>query len=187
MSKYSRVKEDCLYYGRPIEPLAFYLSSFSDVNHQLQCPLYGVLPTEVRHLVFEYALVDGGAPLPNNDNIFRRQPANSAHIASMDVACTLLQTCKAIYLEAYRLPMLINGMAFFSSDLYSRVSLGVNVCRTRFTELTMACTIRLLIVPLIVQKPQSFASGSGTTCTCKQLDCINARFARLSSYSGNML
>lgn len=111
MSEYSRKKEDCVYYGRPIEPLAFYLPSFSDVDQQKQCPFYGILPKEIRDLIFEYALINNGAPKANNDNPCRRQ-RHLEYVAKVDVACTLLQTCKAIYLETYRLPMLINGKLF---------------------------------------------------------------------------
>lgn len=109
MSTHSRVKEDCAFFGRPIEPLAFYLAPFSDANQQKQSPLYGILPKEIRDLVFEYALADDGIPAPDSDNVFRRERGVATAIAPIDIACALLRTCKAVYLETYRLPMLLNG------------------------------------------------------------------------------
>jgi hypothetical protein len=98
-----------VFYGRPIEPLAFYLPPYSEVQQQKQSPLYNVLPTEIRHLVWEFALADDGAPSPNSDNMFRRVYGSEADAAKVDSACALLETCKAVYLETYRLPMILNG------------------------------------------------------------------------------
>ncbi|KAJ4360714.1 uncharacterized protein N0V89_001281 [Didymosphaeria variabile] len=105
--------EECSLYGRPIEPLAFYLPAFSEVEQQKQSPLYRI-PKEIRDLIFEYALTDDGAPSPNSDNVFRRSA--KGEISEVDSACSLLQTCKAVYLEAYRLPMQLNGTLLFSRD-----------------------------------------------------------------------
>lgn len=109
MLECNKSQEECCFYGRPIEPLAFYLPPFSDVEQQNQCPLYSVLPKEIRDLVWEYALADDGAPSPDCDNVFRRERGTEANVAKVDVAHALLQTCKAVYLETYRLPMLLNG------------------------------------------------------------------------------
>ena len=43
--------ESCEFFGRPIEPLAFYLPPYSEVQQQKQSPLYGVLPKEVRNMI----------------------------------------------------------------------------------------------------------------------------------------
>ena len=104
-----RGPEGCRCFGRPIEPLAFYLPPYSEVQQQLQSPLYGVLPIEVRNLVFEFALADDNAIVADKDNIFRRQFGSDADIPTPGIAHALLQTCKAIYLEAYCLPMQLNG------------------------------------------------------------------------------
>ena len=98
--------EDCRFYGRPVEPLAFYLPSFPNINQQKQSRLY-IIPKEIRDLIFEYAFVDDGAPSFNCDNEFRRSTTGT--IPRVKCGCTLLQTCKAVYLEAYRLPFLLNG------------------------------------------------------------------------------
>lgn len=104
-----RGPERCCFYGRPIEPLAFYLPPYSELQQQNQCPLYGVLPNEIRVLIFEFALADDGALTAGCDNVFRRECGTDADVAKTDVACALLQTCKAVYVEAYRLPMQLNG------------------------------------------------------------------------------
>lgn len=104
-----RGPEGCCFYGRPIEPLAFYLPPYSEVGQQVQSPLYGVLPKEIRYLIFEFALADDGALAPDCDNLFRRECGTDDDVAESDVACTLLQTCRAVYQEAYRLPMQVNG------------------------------------------------------------------------------
>ena len=106
---YNQDPEECVFWGRPIEPLAFYLTPFSNVQQQEQSPLYGVLPKEIRDMIWEYALVDDGVPSPDRGNIFRRLAGTKADMVKVDSACALLQTCKAVYLETYRLPMLLNG------------------------------------------------------------------------------
>ncbi|PVH92211.1 hypothetical protein DM02DRAFT_576098 [Periconia macrospinosa] len=107
--------EDCQFYGRPIEPLAFYLPPFSSINQQKQSQLYNI-PMEIRNLIFQFAFTDDGAPPFNCDNEFRR--STSGTIPSVTCACALLQTCKAVYLEAYRLPMLLNGYLAYRTILY---------------------------------------------------------------------
>ena len=101
--------EECIFYGRPIEPLAFYLPPHSDVHQQEQSPLYSVLPNEIRGLLWEFALADDGMPAPNSGEAHMRIRRDRGDEARVDSACTLLQTCKAVYLETYRLPMLLNG------------------------------------------------------------------------------
>lgn len=101
--------ESCEFFGRPIEPLAFYLPPYSEVQQQKQSPLYGVLPKEVRNMIFEFALADDNAIATDHDNISRWQVGSDADVPRLDIAHALLQTCKAIYLEAYCLPMQLNG------------------------------------------------------------------------------
>jgi hypothetical protein len=89
---------------------------YSEVQQQLQFPLYGVLSKEVRNLVFEFAFADDNAIAADKDNIFRRHVGSDADIPRPDIAHALLQTCKAIYLEAYHLPMQLNGEPFLPVD-----------------------------------------------------------------------
>lgn len=65
------------------------------------------LPKEIRDLIFEYALANDSVPSKDSDNGFRRNMR--VYIPKANSACSLLQTCKAVYLEAYRLPMQVNG------------------------------------------------------------------------------
>lgn len=109
MTSKFQAQEDCAFFGRPIEPLAFYLPPFINVNQQKQCPLYGIVPKEIRDLIYEYAMIDNGSPDPNGENILRREKGVAPDVAPIDIACSLLQTCRAVYLEAYRLPLLLNG------------------------------------------------------------------------------
>ncbi|KAH6638798.1 hypothetical protein C7974DRAFT_387320 [Boeremia exigua] len=109
--------ESCCFYGRPIEPLAFCLPPYWQIKQQTSCPLYSVLPEEIRLLIFQFALTDDDA-LKLDDNMFRRESGTDADVARSDVACALLQTCKAVYLEAYRLPMQLNG--YQSYRIYGR-------------------------------------------------------------------
>jgi hypothetical protein len=96
-------QKDCRSVGRPVEPLAFYLPPFVDVSQQKQCSLYSVIPKEIRDLIFEYALSDNSVPSFDEEGGDRSTP---------DLACALLRTCKAVYLETYRLPILLHGMKF---------------------------------------------------------------------------
>ena len=106
--------EKCFFYGRPIEPLAFYLPPSSDVQQQWQCPLYGKLPKEARDMVWEYVLTDSRVLFPYGEEVYRRRRASKAGFAKVGNACALLQTCKAVYLETYCLPMLLNGTYFIA-------------------------------------------------------------------------
>lgn len=112
MDRQNRGSEGCCFYGRPIEPLAFYLAPCSEVEQQIQAPLYGLLPKEMRQLVWEFALADNNALAPDCDNVFRRECGTVADVARSDVAHALPQTCKAVYLKSYRLPMQLNGRDF---------------------------------------------------------------------------
>lgn len=104
-----RDREQCCFYGRPVEPLAFYLPPYSEINQQSQSPLYGVLPKEIRDLVWEYAFADNGILAPDCDNVFRRKCGSDADVDRCDIVRALLRTCKAVYLETYCLPMQLNG------------------------------------------------------------------------------
>jgi hypothetical protein len=68
-------------------------------NHQLQSPIFGVLPAELRNEIFALALMpyeveDEAATYPKDSYWYR--PGFSAPLQSNSV---LLQTCKAAYAE----------------------------------------------------------------------------------------
>ncbi|KAF1968326.1 hypothetical protein BU23DRAFT_263928 [Bimuria novae-zelandiae CBS 107.79] len=107
---------ECSFYGRPIEPLAFYLPSFSNIYQQNQSRLYSI-PKEIHDLIFEYALTEDAALSPINDHALRRN--SKGQVSKVNSAISILQTCKAVYLEAYRLPMLLNGCLAYRINDYS--------------------------------------------------------------------
>ena len=158
---YNQDPEECVFWGRPIEPLAFYLPPFSNVLQQEQSPLYGVLPKEIRDMVWEYALVDDGVLSPDRDNISRRMPGTKADMVKVDSACALLQTCKAVYLETYRLPMLLNGTYSLCSCAAPVISSLVD---PRVVRIDLNSDSRLSII----SPPRILAPKSRTCCTSKE-------------------
>jgi len=69
-------------------------------NHQLQSPLFGVLPAELRNEIFALTLMpheDKEATYPKDSYWFR--PGFSAPRKS---SCALLRTCKAAYVEGQK-------------------------------------------------------------------------------------
>ena len=106
-SGYPPPRTKCGFYGRPVEPLAFDLDC-SQLNPQTQSPLYRVA-TEIRFNIWEYALADNVVLLPNSDNVSQWIHLTDADLANSDSAIPLLHTCKVVYLETYRLPMMLNG------------------------------------------------------------------------------
>lgn len=72
----------------------------SSTNHQLQSPLFGVLPAELRNEIFALALMpyeDEAATYPKDSYWYR--PGFSAPRKSNSV---LLRTCKAAYAEGQK-------------------------------------------------------------------------------------
>jgi hypothetical protein len=92
--------------------------SFQPTNFQLQSPLFGVLPGEIRNEIFAYALMqyeDDAASYPEDSYWYRPgfsgpRKANSA----------LLQTCKAVYAE---------GQKVFLRELEWAFWFGTCICR----------------------------------------------------------
>lgn len=129
-----------MYYGRCVEPLAFSLDSNS-VHQQFQSPLFGTLPTEIRDTIYEYAFTDCTSNPMNADNPHRRS-AHSNHTSFQakperkelpvcDVAVKFLETCKAVYLEAYKLPFLLNPFILYHFGALP----SYDICRPRFLKL----------------------------------------------------
>lgn len=93
---------------RCTEPLAWNIDE-GDVLEQRNCPLFSVIPTEIRDLIYEYALTESifnqpGQVAPNQTHAF------TGDILKYDCARHLLLTCKAVYLETYLLPLRLNPM-----------------------------------------------------------------------------
>ncbi|KAF2006779.1 hypothetical protein P154DRAFT_559249 [Amniculicola lignicola CBS 123094] len=124
--------EKCMYLGRQVEPLAFDLQ-YRPYNPQSHSPLFGLLPTEVREMVYSYAFTDCNASSPDWDNPYRHNipPGHDQRKPATDVAINFLQTCRAVYLEAYKLPFLLNPFTVYKWGTLP----SYDICRPRFLEL----------------------------------------------------
>lgn len=101
---------------------------------QDQCPFFTILPKEIRDMIFEYALIDCTSHPPNSDNKYRRgyQSADgSQHIPPSDIAFGLLLTCRVVYLEVYKLPLLLNPFIVYNFGHLP----SYDVARPRFVDL----------------------------------------------------
>ena len=79
-----------------------------DVAVQEASPLFSRLPSEIRTLIYEYALrVSNKAK--NQTVRCPRHPGH--HIPRKDISIALLLTCRRIYLEIYLLPIALNELA----------------------------------------------------------------------------
>jgi hypothetical protein len=123
-----------MYFGRKVEPLAFSIA-LTSVNRQIHCPLFTLLPAEIREVLYEFAFTDCTSNPPNEDNLHRRHPPSrmpvSRHRPLCDIAVHLLRTCKAIYLEAYKLPFLLNSYIVYNFGHLP----SYDVSRPRFRDL----------------------------------------------------
>jgi hypothetical protein len=109
--------EECMFYGRSVEPLAYTLEN-KPVDAQDQCPLFATIPTEIRDLIFEYALTDCTSNPFNSEYRFKR--SRDDHWPLSDIAFPLLQSCRRVYLEAYQFPYLSNPQIVY--DLFNQTS-----------------------------------------------------------------
>jgi hypothetical protein len=80
------------------------------------CALYTKLPRELRDLIYEYALTDCTSYPPNRDNPVRQDYYGIKDVPPSDMASPLLQTCRAVCLETYKLPMLVNPLNLFDYE-----------------------------------------------------------------------
>ncbi|KAF4443144.1 hypothetical protein F53441_11543 [Fusarium austroafricanum] len=74
---------------------------------QNDCPLFSVLPGEVRDSIFSYVLTDHPDPTPTkqfNENTCYTRPS---YLASASTDTRLLRTCRAIYRETWFKPFLL--------------------------------------------------------------------------------
>jgi hypothetical protein len=116
----------CNYFGRCVEPLAWSIEH-EPIRNQTQCPLYSILPREIRDLIFEYALTDCNAHSLQSllqRNAHRSMPRLSKP-STNDIANDLLRTCRSIYLETWTLPLSLNPYIVY--DLQSPGRLGVKL------------------------------------------------------------
>ncbi|KAF2864877.1 hypothetical protein BDV95DRAFT_600257 [Massariosphaeria phaeospora] len=106
-------RENCDYVGRSIEPLAFSIP-LALVSRQDACPLFTQLPLEIREMIYTFALADTTSNPIDWDNPFRT--GHTGDMPKSDIAMCLLQTCRAVYLEAYKLPLLLNPLIVYAFD-----------------------------------------------------------------------
>ncbi|KAH3911212.1 hypothetical protein HBI56_107030 [Parastagonospora nodorum] len=117
----------CSYYGNCVEPLAWNIEN-ELVRTQDQCPLFTKLPMEIRTLIFEFALTDTGAKQKSIASLLKRlAPRGSpeSKVMTCDMATTLLQTCRAVYLETWNLPLSLNP--YIKIEPTGRGPTGVNL------------------------------------------------------------
>jgi hypothetical protein len=106
--------ENCVYEGRCREPLAWLLlNNDHPVQAQDRCPLFTSIPSEIRILIWEFALTDCISLPPDRLRDAYTSDANDSDgngdlLCPSDIAFSLLQTCRAVYLETYTLPFSLN-------------------------------------------------------------------------------
>ncbi|KAF2640376.1 hypothetical protein P280DRAFT_518787 [Massarina eburnea CBS 473.64] len=103
----NRINRPCEFYHRRLEPFAFAIEN-DPCNPQHESPLFTTVPMEIRNMIYEYALTDCTSHPPNRDNVFRRYPPRGSKLPLSDIGTALLQTCRAVYLETYKMPILLN-------------------------------------------------------------------------------
>lgn len=97
--------EDCRFEGECREPLAWCLGEPGTLV-QSQCPFFTVLPSELRTLIWEFALTE--CTSFQRDHVCADQSIPDGRPDSSKIGFNLLRTCRAIYLETYTLPLSLN-------------------------------------------------------------------------------
>ncbi|KAL6706412.1 hypothetical protein ACN47E_005518 [Coniothyrium glycines] len=105
----------CPFEGHCRQPLAWSLQD-GDVSNQDSCILFSRLPSELRNLIWEFALTDETSFPPDREqatkqSVRERSLAPGGTIPTLypsDIGFGLLSTCRAIYLETYLLPLILN-------------------------------------------------------------------------------
>lgn len=117
----------CSYFGSCVEPLAWNIEH-ELVRTQNMCPLFTLLPKEIRELVFEFALTDDkGQSLDSliKRNISRAKMRLQTQESSNDIAVNLLRTCRAVYMETWTLPLSLNPYIVY--DLHAPARMGMKL------------------------------------------------------------
>lgn len=92
---------------------------FKEYEEQKQCPLFNLLPSEIRHEIFAYALASAPVAttptiaqlLANQDGCYVRPGYEAPH----RIWTELLRTCKRVYMEAWLIPFTCSEYAFYIS------------------------------------------------------------------------
>lgn len=87
---------------------------FAECREQTQCPLFAVLPPEIRYEIFAYALA--GAPdltQPGDQADYCIRPGFESRRRTWT---QLLRTCKRVYAEAWFMPFIYSEHAFYMTS-----------------------------------------------------------------------
>ena len=82
-------------------------SPFQAPNPQLSSPLFTLLPPELRHLIFTFALSSFPDPLPTSHFPPSTCYTRPSYFSPEKTDVRLLRTCRAVYTEAWHLPFLL--------------------------------------------------------------------------------
>ncbi|KAI0394708.1 hypothetical protein F5Y17DRAFT_239184 [Xylariaceae sp. FL0594] len=83
----------------------------SSVDRQAGCPLFTLLPAELRELIWEFALTR--YEVPGTWYPIDSPCARPGQAASLRVAVELLLTCRAVYLETFLVPFRVNPLMVY--------------------------------------------------------------------------
>ncbi|KAK7192218.1 hypothetical protein PSPO01_01790 [Paraphaeosphaeria sporulosa] len=101
-------QKPCMFYGRNLEPLAFSIAK-DRIHSQAQSTLVTGLPIEIREMIWGYALTDTTSVPAHGTFMWRSDKMNGKpKLPVSDIAFGLVESCKAVYLETYRLPLQLN-------------------------------------------------------------------------------
>lgn len=116
-------------------PLAHEILDHPDsIDSQLQSPLFGKLPRELRDLIWRFSLTR----YEDLDRLYdiRKPYARPGQAAPLRVAVQLLRTCRAVYVEAFLTPFQVNPIMIFHGD-DNDIPPGIPLMRT--TENQFLC------------------------------------------------
>ena len=86
------------------------------INIQDGCPLFCILPNEIRTEIFSLAILSDDDPTrPYPLNAYYRRPGHT-HYQLIDTS--LLATCRRVYSETHDLPLALNEHTFWARDEY---------------------------------------------------------------------
>ncbi|KAF3063604.1 hypothetical protein GL218_01359 [Daldinia childiae] len=154
-------------------PLASEILDHPDsINSQLQSPLFGKLPRELRDLIWRFSLTR----YEDLDQLYDIQKpyARPGQAAPLRVAVQLLQTCRAVYVEAFLTPFQVNPIVVFHGN-NNDIPPGIPLMRT--TEDQVLC--RKL-------RFWQFANISSVEITLQQVNLEGGGLERVSRLIGTI-
>jgi hypothetical protein len=142
-------------------PLAVALLDDPDsVNRQSDCPLFSMLPAELREVIWNFALTR--YEVPGTWYPLHRPCARPGQAGPLRVAVELLLTCRAVYLETFLVPFQVNPWMVF--DGHPDVVPPQNVLQCTPSNLHLCGKMRpwqFANIKSIVMSVQQFALEGG--------------------------